>query len=506
MASAAAMSNAPRRWDRAIPPVLRPAVRAYLLGYASAVGPRLLTLVLRHLALARRSGRHTPKPPAGNDGKEAQTPSSFADDLRHVLGSALGWQRLPAFCGALVGGATLLEIPLRSVLARHAHGLSELARTRLARWLASFLSGWFSLRCMLQSKHTPSFTDVLPAASPDGKPVTVRYGGRTLDLTFLAVTAAVDTLLSTLWHRYRSSPSVRNRPPSSLLNRLDALAARLADPALFALSSGLVMWAWFYHPANLPRSYHRWISSAAAVDGRLITALQRCRDGSIVYGRDTGQAPLLQAMCDDYGWPREWGDPEKSVPFPCELVHMGVGPSCERHALSRFARSFRWAMATYLPISLALGARRARGPKILPAFRRALLGAARSSTFLASFIALFYYGVCLARTRIGPRLLGKDAAARQRIDGGLCVATGCLLCGWSVAVETAARKKAIALFVAPRALATLFPRRYDADKQWRETLAFAASVAVVVTAVRDPRGRPRVRGMVGSVVGSVFRE
>lgn len=33
-----------------------------------------------------------------------------------------------------------------------------------------------------------------------------------------------------------------------------------------------------------------------------------------------------------------------------------------------------------------------------------LADAARSSAFLASFISLFYYGVCLARTRLGPRI------------------------------------------------------------------------------------------------------
>ncbi|KAL1839760.1 hypothetical protein VTJ49DRAFT_1183 [Mycothermus thermophilus] len=507
MASTAALSKASHRWDRAIPPVLRPAVRAYLLGYASAVGPRLLTLLLHHIALVRRRSRlRKADGDDSKDGKEHSKTPQFATELRRILGGAFGWQRLPAFCAALVGGATLLEIPLRSVLARHAKCLSEIARTRLARWLASFLSAWLSLRVMLQSKHTPSFTDVSPSPSPDGKPAVVHYAGRTLDLTFLAVTAAADTLINTLWHRYRSSPTVRTRRPNSFLNRLDTLASHLADPALFALSSGLVMWAWFYHPARLPRAYHKWISSAAAVDDRLITALQRCREGTLIYGRDTGQAPLLQAMCDDYAWPREWGDPATSVPFPCEMVHMGVGPSCERHALSRFMRSFRWAMATYLPLSLLLTVRSCRGPNFLPALRKALVSATRSSTFLASFIALFYYGVCLARTRVGPHLLGKDTAARQRIDSGMCVALGCLLCGWSVGVETKARRRAVALFVAPRALATLFPRRYDADKQWRETLAFAMSVAVVVTAVRDVKGRGRVRGMVGSVVRSVFRE
>jgi hypothetical protein len=264
------------------------------------------------------------------------------------------------------------------------------------------------------------------------------------------------------------------------------------------------MWNWFYQPSRLPRSYYKWISSAAAVDTRLIEALQRCRDGTLLYGRDTGQAPLLTSMCTEYGWPAEWGDPARSIPFPCEMVHMGCGPSCEYHALARFLRSFGWAFARYLPIFLFLTVR----SRSLRSLRRAPLSAARSSAFLATFITLFYYGVCLARTRLGPRLLlllvgGKDdVACRQRIDGGYCVATGCLLCGWSILLEARGRRKDMALFVAPRALATLLPRRYALDKQWRETLAFAVSTAVVFTCALE--NRRRVRGVVGSALGTVF--
>lgn len=270
----------------------------------------------------------------------------------------------------------------------------------------------------------------------------------------------------------------------------------MADPSIFAASCALIMWAWFYAPSALPRSYDRWISSAAAVDSRLIKALRHCRKGELRYGEETGQASLLESMCADYQWPRQWGDPATTIPFPCEMVHMGCGPSCEYHALSRFLRSFKWSMATYLPLNLL--ARR----KNLQGFRRALVSAARSSSFLAAFITLFYYGVCLARTRLGPHLVGKDVASRQTIDGGLCVGCGCFMCGWSIFLEAASRRKDMALFVAPRALATLFPRRYPLDKQWRETFVFAFSTAIVFTCVRE--NRDRVRGVLGSVLGSVL--
>jgi hypothetical protein len=309
------------------------------------------------------------------------------------------------------------------------------------------------------------------------------------------VTRALDIIVGELWHRRKL-----RRQAAGKWSPLDASLSTLAHPALFAVSSGVVMWAWFYSPARLPRSYNKWIGSAAAVDARLITALKQCHERTLLYGADTGAAPLLTSMCADYAWPLEWGDPAVTIPFPCEMVHMGCGPSCERHALSRFARSFRWALSTYLPLSLLLVVRK----RNLPALRRALLGAARSSAFLGTFITLFYYGVCLARNRVGPRLLGTSLSARQRIDGGLCVGTGCALCGWSVLLESAPRRKDMALFVAPRAMAALLPRRYGRDKEWRETLAFAVSMGVVLTCVRENPGR--LGGLLGGVMGVVFRE
>ncbi|KAL1883662.1 Cytochrome c oxidase assembly protein cox11, mitochondrial [Paecilomyces lecythidis] len=82
-------------------------------------------------------------------------------------------------------------------------------------------------------------------------------------------------------------------------------------------------------------------------------------------------------------------------------------------------------------------------------------------------------------------------------DSGLCVGAGCLLCGWSVLVEGARRRQELALFVAPRAAATLLPRRYEKKYEYRERAAFALSIAVIFTCLQE---RPEfARGFIGRI-------
>ena len=89
-----------RHWGHRVPPLLRPLLRAYVLGYASAVAPRVLTLVLQHATAGRRRLENPPL--------RVQRP--FWEALLRILRGGLGWQRFPTFCALLVGGSTLLEV------------------------------------------------------------------------------------------------------------------------------------------------------------------------------------------------------------------------------------------------------------------------------------------------------------------------------------------------------------------------------------------------------------
>lgn len=281
---------------------------------------------------------------------------------------------------------------------------------------------------------------------------TVQLAGRTTDLTLFAVTRSAEAVVGQLWSRHRVT-----RIAKAKWTPLEAMISKNADAAVFALSSGMVMWAWFYYPSKLPRAYNRWIRKIAQVDDRLIEVLRKARKGEFVYGRDTGEAPLLESMCRENNWPLTWGDPLKTIPIPCEVVHSGLGPSCHWYGVVRFLKAFKFALTTYVPLQLMVKMRRPSWQALWLALREAL----RSSVFLGAFVWLFHYGVCLARTRLGPKLFSSNIITPMMWDQGLCIRIGCVLCGWSILIEAAKRRQEMAFFVAPRAMATLFPRWYD---------------------------------------------
>lgn len=84
-----------KRLESRIPPLLRPLVRAYLLGYVSSVAPRLLTLVSKHVIRLKA-------------GKKQQ--DGFVESFINILRGGMDWQRFPTFCAVLAGGSTLLEV------------------------------------------------------------------------------------------------------------------------------------------------------------------------------------------------------------------------------------------------------------------------------------------------------------------------------------------------------------------------------------------------------------
>ena len=195
-------------------------------------------------------------------------------------------------------------------LGRRANSLESQSFVRFIRFATAFLSSLFSLQLLNQkpinlqrasgsvNNDTQSHGNTPSRIENNREKQNPRlFAGRTMDLTLFTLTRAVDAMVCLAWSTWRHRRKTHSR--------VTVLAPQLADAGAFAASSAIVMWAWFYLPERLPKSYEKWIGQIARVDSRLIEALRRCRRGEFVYGKDTGQAPLLESMCKDYNWPLE---------------------------------------------------------------------------------------------------------------------------------------------------------------------------------------------------------
>ena len=114
---------------------------------------------------------------------------------------------------------------------------------------------------------------------------------------------------------------------------------------------------------------------------------------------------------------------------------------------------FKFAIGVYAPLNLLMLIFPLK-VKMLARLFRAIKSSIRSASFLGAFIGFYWYAVCLARTRLLPKLFPK--IPRVRFDDTICAASGAFMCGFSSFIETPQRRKELALFVAPRGLGTLF--------------------------------------------------
>ncbi|GAA5923218.1 uncharacterized protein JCM15063_003573 [Sporobolomyces koalae] len=343
-------------------------------------------------------------------------------------------------------------------------------------------------------------------------PTTSIVQSPTLDLTLFVFVRAVDTLVRGTY-LYTGATAGRFGPTTTFL-------ASNADTLTFSLSCFIIMSSWFYNPDALPPSYNRWILQLARMDKRLLELLRHARNGTFVYGEKPSDEVLkmCQGIAAYAGKDPSTTNPELISRFSCEIVHGRVGRgTCEVNALKRWARAFLDCLLIYLPVHAIppllfnfSKVMRQPGSSIV----RILLAASRSSAFLATFVASIYASVCLVRTRL-PRLFPRGKFLRQqRLDGGLAVYLGCIMCGFSVLIENKRRRREMALFTATRALYAVVddvapnlltngPTGEFLTK-WLERIIFSTSAGTVIAATVH---RPDlVSGVVSGVVGVAVKD
>ncbi|CAO3613074.1 unnamed protein product [Cunninghamella blakesleeana] len=323
---------------------------------------------------------------------------------------------------------------------------------------------------------------------------------KTMELTFFVLVRALDVFS----HRAYHSKSITDRVPSWIM--------KYGNVIVFTIACTEIMFSWFYEPERLPRGYSKWITNLAEMDVRLLEALRLIRNKTWLYGKDTGVNGLLGDLCVDIGLPYELGASTRGR-IPCTVVHGGNTWGCEANALIRFTKGFIKVFSLYFTVHFTPHLIFRRDKLVQDPIGSAiniLKASARSSAFIATFIALIWYSVCLTRTRIGHQILRVNQTI---LDDTLAPLIGCMMCGLSLLIENKHRRGEMALYVVPRALFSLTERIVEPwfvkGRKWEpkvaeavETMAFAASMTTLISAMYNDRNmvRSSVKGLLNWIM------
>lgn len=427
--------------------VARPSLKAFFFAYLYVTLPK----VFNHVILSIRKKKYHEVLPR----------------VVKILLHALNPSKFPMFAAKLVAGINILEPLIYKILKRSNIGSGPVELLFLSTLVSSFISSFASF---------PNFQNHI-----------LTYGRYyTLDLTLLVCTRALDTAFSSVLSKYSEG--------TKLGKYVDGNAV------LFIVSLSFIMFSWFYRPHALPPSYRKWITSAANMDQEIIDALKYLRDGTLVYGENCEHEKILETYCERYGVDKSHGSLILNQPLDCRTVHAFKTDSCELHALWRFVRGFSFAMKIYGPLNGLMLLFPMKNQKMSQRLLYALKSAMRSSAFLGAFISFYWYGVCLARKRVLPKLFPGEPMTKW--DNTYAPTAGSIACGFSLLIESVQRRKELALFVAPRALGTIIPLEPTLRNLKIESVVFSISLAVLVA---YSKANPKlVRGIFGKGLKQVF--
>lgn len=168
------------------------------------------------------------------------------------------------------------------------------------------------------------------------------------------------------------------------------------DALLFALSSAQVMYAYVMRPTTLPPEYFRFIQNTGPVERETLTLVQQSNRGVAIDQALLASLIARKRVNVRFPLPEGVG---ASARIPCGLVHCEA-ETCGMGAVKTFRRAFGKTFPLYLSLfivpSVVIHFKKFLGHP-LRTLSRAVLGATRSNTFLASFVTAYLALICTHR-------------------------------------------------------------------------------------------------------------
>ncbi|XP_041018145.1 uncharacterized protein LOC121260367 [Juglans microcarpa x Juglans regia] len=298
---------------------------------------------------------------------------------------------------------------------------------RIGLFFGGFTGSYHALRCLLRKlrkKETP-FHAIL--------------AGSVAGLSILALEDSNRRRTLALYLLARVAQCAYNSAKSKNKFHLWGSHWRHGDSLLFALACAQVMYVFVMRPESLPKAYQDFIQKTGPVAQPVYKAV---RDSCRGYPVDVVS---LSAYLSD----RRNSNCVKLEEFPsivpCSVIHPDTN-SCLAHNANATSATFRKTFPLYFSLTfvpfVVLHLQ-----KFLDAPARtcglAVKGAVRSTAFLSAFVGIFQGVICMHR-----KVSSKDHKLVYWIAGGMAAL--------SVLLEKKARRSELALYVLPRAGASLW--------------------------------------------------
>ncbi|CAI9762329.1 unnamed protein product [Fraxinus pennsylvanica] len=326
---------------------------------------------------------------------------------------------------------------------------------RIGLLFGGFTGSYHALRCLLRKwrkKETP---------------INAILAGSVAGLSILALDESGRRRTLALYLLARLAQCAYNSAKSKNQFHLWGSHWSHGDTLLFAIACAQVMYAFIMRPESLPKSYQDFIQKTGPVAKPVYKAVRDCCRGSPV------DVASLSAYLSTTKGPSTVKLEEFPTIIPCSMIHPGTN-SCLLHNANAASATFRKTFPLYFSLTfvpfVVLRLQKFMDAPVRTCWR-AVIGAARSTSFLSAFVGIFQGVICSHR-----KVALKDHKLVYWVAGGIAAL--------SVLLEKKARRGELALYVLPRAGESLWyilvNRRLLPDIKNAEVALFCACMGGIM--------------------------
>lgn len=248
------------------------------------------------------------------------------------------------------------------------------------------------------------------------------------------------------------------------------------DVLLMCISSAQILYAWIFEPHSLPASYVSFLNKHGGKDRKIINAWSDIASSK----RPIPNLDIVKTYYKEKGVNVSL-DPHMEV--PCGVLH--PNQQCVPHFTSFLKGAYFRAVPVYLPVyfvSALLVHRKALLHRPVPILAKTIMGAARSSSFLALYCSSAWIYSCLLHQTLG------------RCNGPT-IAIAAFPVGISVLLEKKSRRMELALYCFSRAIESFgicaskwgwIPSQKQIPKRV-DVFMFSAATAVIMHCYNNER-------------------